>query len=55
MERNNETILMGDFNFDFNSIYKTENEKSQTEKNLIKCTIPLKIIYLQKYGSNRRM
>ena len=32
MEKDNETILMGDFNFDFNSINKTENEKTQTEK-----------------------
>ena len=32
MEKDNETILMGDFNFDFNSIDKTENEKTQTEK-----------------------
>ena len=33
MEKDNETILMGDFNFDFNSIEeKTENEKTQTEK-----------------------
>ena len=38
MDKNNETILMGDFNFDFNSIDKTEKEKTQTEKNLIKCT-----------------
>ena len=32
MDKDNETILMGDFNFDFNSIGKTENEKTQTEK-----------------------
>ena len=36
-EEKNEIILMGDFNFDFNSIHKTEKEKSQTEKKSIKC------------------
>ena len=31
---------MGDFNFDFNSIQKTENDKTQTEeKKLIKYII----------------
>ena len=39
LEKNNETILMGDFNFDFNSIQKTENDKTQTEKKLIKCIL----------------
>ena len=34
MDKNNETILMGDFNFDFNSIDKTEKEKTQTEKKI---------------------
>ena len=39
MDKNNETILMGDFNFDFNSIQKTENDKTQTEKIIIKCIL----------------
>ena len=34
MEKNNETIIMGDFNFDFNSINKTEKEKTQNEKKI---------------------
>ena len=31
MDINNETILMGDLNFYFKSIYKTEKEKTQTD------------------------
>ena len=48
MEKDTETIIMGDFNFDFRSINKNENLKTQTENFLIKCTIQLKVSYSQK-------
>ena len=48
MENDTETIIMGDFNFDFRSINKNENSKTQTDFFLIKCIIPSKVNSLQK-------